>query len=165
MRAASRIVLLSGLLALIACALSPQQAQAGYPYPIGYHPWFGFNIYGTESIPYFAKHPPVYYSFPVRRAYGFSPFAYPPGYPTPERIHVVPVIIPNRYVPQPPPSPEPAEADELPAPDPDRSVRVAPLRIKNPFFDEASTVVDAAVASLPAPKLTVVDPDAPADGD
>ena len=36
------------------------------------------NSYVSESVPYFALHPPVYYSYRVARTYGFSPFAYPP---------------------------------------------------------------------------------------
>ena len=56
-------------------------------------PWFGcgapcgypfYAQYGHEHIPYFALHPPVYYSYPVARTYGYSPFAYPFGSPTPE---------------------------------------------------------------------------------
>ncbi len=47
-----------------------------------YYPFYA--QYGRESIPYFALHPPVYYSYPVPRSYGYSPFAYPFGSPTPE---------------------------------------------------------------------------------
>ena len=36
------------------------------------------------NVPYFAAHPPVYYSYPVPRTYGYSPFAYPPYVMTPE---------------------------------------------------------------------------------
>jgi hypothetical protein len=32
-----------------------------------------------EDLPYFAKFPPVYYGDMVRRPYGFSPYALPPG--------------------------------------------------------------------------------------
>src|SRR5437870_3480881 len=59
-----------------------------------HEPWFGcggvpgcypfYAQYGHEHIPYFALHPPVYYSEPVARTYGYSPFAYPFGSPTPE---------------------------------------------------------------------------------
>ncbi len=34
--------------------------------------------------PYFSLHPPVYYSAPVARTYGYSPFAYPGYVRTPE---------------------------------------------------------------------------------
>src|SRR5436305_15351376 len=58
-----------------------------------HEPWFAcggacyapfYARYGHEHIPYFALHPPVYYSYPVARTYGYSPFAYPFGSPTPE---------------------------------------------------------------------------------
>jgi hypothetical protein len=38
----------------------------------------------SQNVPYFAAFPPVYYSMPVPRTYGYSPFAYPPGTMTPE---------------------------------------------------------------------------------
>ena len=46
----------------------------GYGYP---------SVYATESVPYYALYPPVYYSYRVARTYGYSPFAYPPGVLTP----------------------------------------------------------------------------------
>ena len=49
-------------------------------YGLGY-----FNYgYNQPRIPYYALYPPVYYSYPVARPYGFSPFAYPPGVMTPD---------------------------------------------------------------------------------
>ena len=47
-------------------------------------------------MPYFALHPPVYYSYPVARTYGFSPFPYPPEVLTPE-LPPAPVVR-NPYV-------------------------------------------------------------------
>ncbi len=38
----------------------------------------------SENVPYFAAFPPVYYSAPMPRTYGYSPFAYPPGTRTPD---------------------------------------------------------------------------------
>jgi hypothetical protein len=59
--------------------------------------------YPTETrVPYFAAHPPVYYSTPVPRTYGYSPFAYPPDVRTPEVAGgcvVQPAEIINPYVP------------------------------------------------------------------
>ena len=53
-----------------------------------------------NNLPYFALHPPVYYSEPVPRTYGYSPFAYPPGVMTPELVgEPQPVTINNPYVP------------------------------------------------------------------
>jgi hypothetical protein len=50
-------------------------------------------------------HPPVYYSYPVPRAYGWSPWAYPPGTMTPEILGEMtgPKEIINPHVP---PAPE-----------------------------------------------------------
>ena len=53
---------------------------------------FGGNLTGLpynyfqsqQELPFYAKFPPVYYSYPVARPYGYSPFAYPPGIMTPE---------------------------------------------------------------------------------
>lgn len=62
-------------------------AQAGDPFFGGYGGWYGAwstNLYGMDYIPYYSRHPPVYYSYPVPRTYGWSPFAYPPGVLTPE---------------------------------------------------------------------------------
>ena len=58
--------------------------------------------YPTERrVPYFAAHPPVYYSTPVPRTYGYSPFAYPPNVRTPEVAGgcAQPVEVLNPYVP------------------------------------------------------------------
>ena len=48
----------------------------GWSYGLGYR----------EELPHFALYPPVYYSLPVPRTYGYSPFAYPPGVMTPEIV-------------------------------------------------------------------------------
>ncbi len=50
-------------------------------------------------VPYFAAHPPVYYSQPVPRTYGHSPFAYGPCHKTPEIMESAqPVMIENPHV-------------------------------------------------------------------
>lgn len=38
------------------------------------------SYYVQQEPPYFALYPPVYYSYPVRRPYGLSPYAWPPVY-------------------------------------------------------------------------------------
>lgn len=53
--------------------------------------WFGFfeHPYASGRIPtppYFAIHPPVYYSYAVPRSYGYSPFSYPGTVRTPEIV-------------------------------------------------------------------------------
>jgi hypothetical protein len=83
-----------------------------------------------NNLPYFALHPPVYYSYPVPRTYGYSPFAYPPGVMTPDVIiEAQPVTIINPHV----------DSNRLKAPESaaDRSaaktVTPEPLVIVNPY--------------------------------
>ena len=66
----------------------------------------GFYNYGAQAsnpqlLPFYALYPPVYYSYPVARPYGYSPFAYPPGTLTPD---VAPrpaaAMYQNPYVPR-----------------------------------------------------------------
>lgn len=56
----------------------------------------------AQTPPYFAQFPPVYYSGIVRRPYGISPFAAPPGIEPVEFRHQVieapPVTIRNPYI-------------------------------------------------------------------
>lgn len=91
-----------------------------------------------NNLPYFALHPPVYYSEPVPRTYGYSPFAYPPGVMTPEIVsEPQPVTINNPYVP----ATKPASA-EVKSTDRSASTQQAPepLVIINPFVLPASSV-------------------------
>ncbi|QDU92879.1 hypothetical protein [Lignipirellula cremea] len=74
------------LLSLIVLASTAAEAHAqwgGYLGGgfVGARGLYGSRLYGDyEKQPYFALHPPVYYSSEiVRRPYGFSPFALPPG--------------------------------------------------------------------------------------
>ncbi len=53
----------------------------------------------SQNVPYFAAFPPVYYSAPVPRSYGHSPFAYPPGTMTPEVVEVAAQEIINPHFP------------------------------------------------------------------
>lgn len=74
------------------------------------HPgWLGYceSPYSLGQIPtppYFSIHPPVYYSMPVPRTYGYSPYAYPGTFRTPEIVQ--PEMIENPHVDQ---LPEPAQ--------------------------------------------------------
>jgi hypothetical protein len=84
-----------------------------------------------NNLPFYALHPPVYYSYPVPRTYGYSPFAYPPNVMTPEMVGAVePLEIINPHV-------ESTEAKPTKSTKPDRSaatsVRVEPLVVINPF--------------------------------
>lgn len=73
----------TGLMFLVALAVSAPAASAVADC-CGWGAYYGYSSYSREYIPYFAQHPPVYYSYPVPRTYGWSPYAYPPGTMTPE---------------------------------------------------------------------------------
>lgn len=86
------------------------------------------NTYVGESIPYYAAHPPVYYSYPRARPYGYSPYPWPPVVtPTECAVATEPLIIKNPHVTQ--------EREEVPAPD-NHSAQ-APLRFSNPHVVQA----------------------------
>lgn len=91
------------LLVALGCA-GTTSAQVPVPYGYGNY-WFGppYNFSQREHIPYFSLHPPVYYSQPVARTYGYSPFAYPPGVMTPDVEAPAPAVIENPHVPPAPP--------------------------------------------------------------
>ena len=75
-------------------------AQCGLgSYGYGYGAWDVGRLYGVlaDRVPYYAAFPPVYYSYPVARSYGYSPFAYPPGVMTPEVEVAEPLAISNPY--------------------------------------------------------------------
>lgn len=86
----------SGLLAVaLLCGLAASNAQAQCG---GMYGGFGYGGYWdigrlyqvlSQNVPYYSAFPPVYYSVPVPRSYGYSPFAYPPGTMTPEVVETV----------------------------------------------------------------------------
>ena len=88
-------------------------------------------------MPYYALHPPVYYSYPVPRTYGYSPFAYPGHIMTPEGCEPQPLEIINPHVPA---QPKPASLEK------DRAASVTtapqPLVILNPFATKAIATND-----------------------
>ncbi|BBO33500.1 hypothetical protein [Lacipirellula parvula] len=146
-----RRILLSAFLLAAASAGSQAHAQCG-PYGGGYGGGFGAwdmgRLYGVmaDNVPYFAAFPPVYYSQPVPRTYGYSPFAYPPGVMTPEVIEEVqPAVINNPYVT---PEPTAVEGPAMVAPNTvDQTTSVAPVRgpqvILNPYFSKTENAVAA----------------------
>jgi hypothetical protein len=95
-------------LAMGVCGLVNAPAQAQYLDGYGFGAGLGFGGYGNQGLgnranayklPYFAVHPPVYYSGDiVRRPYGVSPFAAPPGI-MPVEMQVAPqsIEIVNQY--------------------------------------------------------------------
>ncbi|MEM9657586.1 MAG: hypothetical protein AAF961_04410 [Planctomycetota bacterium] len=117
-------------------------AQWGY----GGYGGYGFGgfwdigrLYGVlaDNVPYYAAFPPVYYSYPVPRTYGYSPFAYPPGYTTPDVAIDAPppLAVNNPYTEK--------KAEDLPSQSSDAVDRTAaaaaptPLVIYNPYVSSA----------------------------
>ncbi len=78
--------------------LATAQVSAQTPHYGCYWPSPRWSVYVRDHIPYFAKHPPVYYSYPVARTYGYSPYAYPPGVRTPEPDPPQPLIIRSPFI-------------------------------------------------------------------
>lgn len=119
----------------------------------GFGAWDVGRLYGVlaDNVPYYAAFPPVYYSQPVPRTYGYSPFAYPPGVMTPEVVETAePQVIDNPYF-----SPStPVEGTAVPvAPKViDQTTRIAPAReplvILNPYVSQAGR--DSGVATTAA---------------
>jgi hypothetical protein len=104
-------------LAVAFAAGSALSAQAQFPcYGGGFGGYGGgYNVYATsDRPPFYAMFPPVYYSYPVPRPYGYSPFAYPPGTMTPEVLtDLAGATISNPYVT---PQTTPVTPQNLPAP-------------------------------------------------
>jgi hypothetical protein len=125
------LVMLACLAAGLVCGSVSAQAFDGIG---GYYafPWFGYGNNGPAAYslgnipapPYFALHPPVYYSHPVPRPYGHSPFACP-GHCHTERAVAVRVLA-NPHVKM------PAAPVERPA-----NVAATPKRIANPYYEPA----------------------------
>lgn len=111
--------------------------------------WWPWGLYTREYIPYHAMHPPVYYSYPVPRTYGYSPFAYPPGTLTPGLAAPDPEVVPNPHVP-------PKDAVKPTA----TRVAGAPLRIRNPYVEQENKggLQDAALSAFQGRPPLVVFP-------
>ncbi len=108
----------------------------GWGYGMGY-------LYNSldYNVPYFAAHPPVYYSYPVPRTYGYSPFAYPPYTMTPDvevSAAAKPVEIINPYVPS--SQQEQAKVDQSADAAPKTNRQPEPLVIINPFVAGAGSI-------------------------
>jgi hypothetical protein len=119
-----------------------------YVWAGGYWPHHN-TLYSRENVPYFAHNPPVYYSYPVPRPYGYSPFPYPPWILTPEVLPPQPVIIRNPYVPQ----------EGSPTPAAPRQAQ-APLRIINPYVEQRG-VDQPGLPASPAAGHGAVEPSRP----
>lgn len=131
-------------------AANQASAQCGYGGGWGaYGAWDVGRLYGllADRVPYYAAFPPVYYSVPVPRTYGYSPFAYPPGTMTPEvEVLAEPLTITNPYFRGTDKTAAGGSAikseSEQPAADRTTGVRAssAPLVIVNPYFSRPDAV-------------------------
>jgi len=137
-------LVLGGLAAVIFLVVPAGQVHAqlgGFQFGTGFG-WAQQPLRFTsprEDLPYFAKFPPVYYGDMVRRPYGFSPYALPPGIPPVElavieqqmgpRTIINPFFHPARPVRIAPPAP--------PAPPLPPRLRMEPNSQPQPLLDSA----------------------------
>ena len=135
-----RTLLLALAVAATAASIDRASAQcAGYGGGYGFGAWDVGRLYSVlaDNVPYYAAFPPVYYSYPVPRTYGYSPFAYPPGVMTPDVEIAQPMTIENPYfegeAEEVEPKIEPAPADETTS----NAQPVRPLVIMNPYVTDA----------------------------
>lgn len=119
---------------LLVSAAEPAQAQVGCCGGVGYGS-FGqlgspYALGRIDVPPYFALHPPVYYSQPVARTYGHSPFAYPGSHVTPEAPAPAPkaAMISNPHV-------SPVKGEKKPKLD----LNLTQLEVINPFVKRMAT--------------------------
>lgn len=132
-------VILSLFVAVALMAALSETAKAGNFGFYGAFPQYGFShgtsLYGLGRIPvppYHALHPPVYYSQPIPRPYGHSPFAWRGG--ESQQINPEPSVMINPYFK---PSEPKAKVEET------RTARI----IVNPFaVDDAEQLVGPANA-------------------
>jgi hypothetical protein len=142
-----RVSLWIGCGVLLAASLQASEASAQFG-PGGYG--LGFFNYGSRPyanvyrVPYFAMYPPVYYSYPVARPYGYSPFAYPPGTMTPAAAPKVAAVEYQNPFTEPvttPASPTENKQTAIPAPvsAPIDQTASLPRMYYNPFVQAAQT--------------------------
>ncbi len=126
------------LLLGIACTcLFTQNASAQYcGNGHGYYDLVRLYRHLETQVPHFAAHPPVYYSYPVARPYGYSPFAYLPHVQTPEIVEAVAPqeIINSFYVPNATKVEKPSEDTTT-----QRDKQVEPLLVINPYVAQPKT--------------------------
>jgi hypothetical protein len=114
---------MAGILALGAEQCQAQGWAFGGPFLYG----AGYGLFVYERLPQYSLFPPVYYKHPVPRSYGYSPYAYPPGFATPPVTAASRrVIIVNSYAPQSSSSNEPAQRPPQ------------PVVIHNPYVNDSS---------------------------
>lgn len=130
-------------------AVSCVEARAQWPLgTFGYGSYYAPGMYANDTrVPYFSLHPPVYYSYPVPRPYGYSPWAYPGWTETPHVPSAEPQTLVNPYfLDAPARAIEPKSPSDAPQQIPakpsalnkqasaKKTHDVQPLRIQNPYF-------------------------------
>ena len=119
------------------------QAQCGGFGALGYGGIGGYGLLGLNgnayrsgrvpTPPYFALHPPVYYSQAVSRTYGHSPFAYPGTKETPAAAPAPKAaMIENPHV-------KPAAAAKEESKPKLNLKQITQLEVVNPFFKSNAT--------------------------
>ena len=101
-----------------------------YAYGNGYWP---YTLGWVPVPPYYALHPPVYYSVPIPRTYGYSPYPYHGNVRTPEIERQQPLSVINPYT-----KPEAKKASN-------KVAKVAPKMIYNHFVTPESAIPESLV--------------------
>jgi hypothetical protein len=113
--------ILCGVIGLLVAGSGLAQAHNCSSYPFPYLPSAGC---WNEDVPYFALHPPVYYSHPI-----YLPYGYPSDYSSQARVvevkPVVPLIIQNPHM-----------TPKSPTRPTSNSTTQGPQRIINPYVDQ-----------------------------
>jgi hypothetical protein len=123
------------------------QAFDGWGGYSSHFPWYGYGNNGPAAYalgnipapPYFALHPPVYYSHPTPRTYGHSPFACGCDCHGAGRSTAAHRVQANPFIQVKPTAP-PAPAEQI-----EKPVKVASnvLRMANPFYEKQLRVAEA----------------------
>jgi hypothetical protein len=131
------------LIAILFCAAT--MASADRPLKAQSPSWcggawlWGYDApYERDHIPFYALHPPVYYSYPIARAYGWTPFAYSPDaviLPLDEggAKQIINPFVPPSNPPAPAPSTKAKPSAERTADDAASTVHV----VVNPYVGES----------------------------
>jgi hypothetical protein len=137
------IVILASLVLIAAGGV----CQGWWPYGLSYSGWapgLFARSSDLERLPYYSLFPPVYYSHPVPRTYGYNPFAHLPELKTILEIqHASPQVVTNPYV-------RSTAGREVFG----DSRADGPLLVRNPFVDRVEkTALDKCgeIANLAAP--------------
>jgi hypothetical protein len=132
------------LTAIVGLSAAESHAQYGYGWGFSpYQAWLTDHVQTDRQIPYFAQHPPVYYSGIVPRTYGQSPYAYPPCNCNGVGVETeVPLIVPNPHFEE-----EPKPAEETSSKLTSTRRRVQPLVVENPYFDSSPRIADASLTN------------------